>query len=123
MFEILADILTDFRTIVASLGLILATSSFISGLQLVRAKSRIELKIHRFNGQASIVLFTVLALWYFVREGIGFWSFIMWAFFLSVILFKLWIVRKRHKAAKYVSWIGATLILIWFYIVYIHIPV
>jgi hypothetical protein len=108
---------------VASIGLILATSSFISGLQLVRIKSRIELKIHRFNGQASIALFIVLAVWYFVREGFGIWPFMMWLSFLSVILFKLWIVRKRRKAIRYVSWIGATLIFIWFYIVYIHIPV
>lgn len=123
MFEITAGLLTDVRTVLASIGLILATASFISGLQLVKIKSKIELKIHRFNGYSSITLFVVLMLWYFIKNSTGGWSLTLWLTGLSIILLKLWIVKNNKKAKKYVSWIGASLILTWLYLVYIHIPV
>lgn len=122
MWEILS-VFTNISTVIASLGLVLATSSFISGLQLVRGASIVERKIHRFNGFSSITLFVVLAAMYFVNSGVRFWPFLAWLTALSVIIIKLYIVRKRIKAFKYVSWIGGSLILIWLFLVYIHIPV
>ena len=122
MWEILS-IFTNVSTVIASLGLVLATSSFISGLQLVRGASIVELKIHRFNGFSSIILFVVLAAMNFADSGVRFWPLVAWLAALSIIITKLYIVRKRIKAFKYVSWIGGTLILIWLFLVYIHIPV
>lgn len=122
MWEILS-VFTNISTVVASLGLVLATSSFISGLQLVRGASIVERKIHRFNGFSSIVLFIILAAMYFVNSGVRFWPILAWLTALWIIIIKLYIVRKRRKAFKYVSWIGGSLILIWLFLVYIHIPV
>lgn len=122
MWDILS-VFTNISTVIASLGLVLATSSFISGLQLVRGASFIERKIHRFNGFSSIILFVILAAMYFVNSGVRFWPFVAWLAAFFIILIKLYIVRKRIKAFKYVSWIGGTLILIWLFLVYIHIPV
>lgn len=121
MWEILS-VFTNISTVVASLGLILATSSFISGLQLVRGASIVELKIHRYNGFSSILLFLLLAVMN-LASGVHFWPLVAWLSALSIIMLKLYIVRKRRKAFKYVSWIGGTLILIWLFLVYIHIPV
>lgn len=122
MWEILS-VFTNISTVIASLGLVLATSSFISGLQLVRGASVVELKIHRYNGFSSIILFTILAVMSLVNSGVRFWPLLAWLTALSIIVIKLYIVRKRKKAFKYVSWIGGTLILIWLFLVYIHIPV
>lgn len=123
MLEIISELITDARTVLASIGLILATSSFISGLQLVKSKSRIERKIHRFNGVVSITIFCTLMVWYFIRNGFSLWPVTMWLSGFSLICIKVWIVRTRGKSFKYVSWVGAALILIWLYLVYAHIPV
>ena len=122
MFAILS-VFTSVSTILASLGLILATSSFISGLQLVRAASIVEAKIHRYNGFMSICLFLIIAIASFVVNGIFNWTIFGWLFAASIIVIKLYIVRKRRRAFKYVSWIGGTLILVWLTILYVNIPV
>lgn len=112
--------------ILAGIGLIIATSSFISGLQLVRGNigAIVELKIHRGNGYATITIFAILAIISIIQSGFGFWAVAGWLSGLSVILAKIHIVRKRKRRAfKYVSWMGATYILIWLLVIYLHIPV
>lgn len=118
-------IFMNIQIVLASIGLVMATSSLISGLQLVKMKITIEGKIHRFNGYASIVLYVVLAALSFTETGLRFMSVVGWTLGLLLILSKLWIVRKSRKkrrAFKYISWFGGTLILLWLYLVYIHIP-
>ncbi|MDO8426767.1 MAG: hypothetical protein Q7T24_04565 [Deltaproteobacteria bacterium] len=117
------SIFSNIPTILASIGLILATSSFISGLQLVRAASVMERKIHRFNGFTNLTLYIALASLAFAHNGVHFWPFIGWISGLSLFLLKITIVRQRRRAYKYVSWVGGTLILMWLFLVYIHIPV
>lgn len=110
--------------VLASFGLILATSSFISGLQLVKAASIVERKIHRFNGFTALALYVILAVLAFWYEGFGFLRLLGWGSGLGVFLLKILIVRSRKRRAfKYLSWLGGTLILVWLYMVYIHIPV
>ena len=53
--------LMSIPTLLSSIGLILAASSFISGLQLVRHQGRGRGIIHKFNGIASIAIYVVLA--------------------------------------------------------------
>lgn len=108
--------------ILASMGLILATSSFISGLQLVKSNTIVELKIHRINGYLSMTLFLTLAVLAFAEEGFEWMRLVGWVSGFSVLCLKVTIVRKRSRAMKYLSWFGGTLILIWLYIVFIHIP-
>lgn len=118
------SLFTSVQTVIASIGLILATASFMSGLQLVKSASIIEGKIHRINGFSSIVLYTVLAVLAFATNGLRIWSDLAWIAGFLVILLKISIVRKRRRRSfKYVSWIGGTLLLIWLFLVYVHIPV
>lgn len=119
------SVFTDLPALLASIGLMLATSSFISGLQLVRATSRIERKIHRFNGFTTLSIYIVLAVLAHIENGLRFWALIGWMSGLSLVLMKIWLVRQRKKARayKYASWIGAILVMVWMFMVYIHIPV
>lgn len=119
----LMSILTSVQTIIASIGLILATSSFISGLQIVKGtRAGVEGKIHRVNGVIVISLYIILAVRSAVINGIT-WNIVWWILGMCVILLKLKIVRTKGRAFKYASWLGGTLILIWLYLVYIHLPV
>jgi len=119
----LLNAFTNFTTVLASIGMILATSSFISGLQMVKGKGRVERKIHRGNGFIAFAIFGVLAIASFVNYGFSLWSVSGWLAGTFVIAFKLLIVHSRSRRAfKYVSWLGATLITMWLYVVYIHIP-
>lgn len=114
---------TSVPTVIASIGLIIATASFMSGLQLVRGASRIEKIIHRYNGIATLSLYCVLFILSLINNGFRLAPFLGWLGGWFVIFLKLLIVRKRGRALKYVSWVGTTLILIWLYLIYIHIPV
>ncbi|MBI5237526.1 MAG: hypothetical protein HY887_03785 [Deltaproteobacteria bacterium] len=118
--------LLNIPTLLSSIGLILAISSFISGLQLVRGiKGGVEGIIHKFNGIVGIAIYIILAVLSFKTSGIGLWSFLGWLGGLFLFFLKLFIVKKgRHKrrAAKYISWLGGMLTLMWLYLVYIHLP-
>ncbi|TAN63639.1 hypothetical protein EPN18_01830 [bacterium] len=124
--KLLISILQYVPVTLASIGLIIATSSFISGLQLIRGTSiTIEGRIHRLNGYLSIILYVILAVLGFALSGISLWSVFGWFSGFFIILTKLWIVkksRKKRRAFKYVSWFGASLTLMWLYMVYIHLP-
>ena len=110
--------------IISSIGVILATSSFISGMQLVRTKKRsYEGRIHRLNGYASIVLFALLFLVSFLGSGFNIIVLSFWLTAAAIILIKLRIVKKRGWAFKFVCWFGVTIICIWLYIIYTHMPI
>ena len=116
--------LTDFLPlIIGSIGVIIATSSFISGMQLVRTRKRsFEGRIHRLNGYASIVLFGVLFLMSIVGSGFDLLVITLWLSGGAIILMKLRIVRSRRWAFKYVCWFGVFIICMWVYIIYTHMP-
>lgn len=114
---------TNFTTLLASIGMVLATSSFISGLQMVKGRGRVERKIHRGNGFITFVIFAVLAVASFITFGFSLWSVGGWLAGVFIIGLKLLIVHSSNRRAfKYVSWLGASLIVMWLYVVYIHIP-
>lgn len=120
------NIYSTISTVLASIGLVLATSSFISGMQIVRGTHvNIEGKIHRFNGIVTITFYTILAALSFVNYGFSILSVVGWLFGFFLIFMKLAIVmisRKKRRAFKYVSWLGASLILMWLYIIFINLP-
>lgn len=120
----LINILTSAPTLIASVGLILATSSFIGGLQLVKTTAvPIEGKIHRFNGIISICLYCILLLISVFQNGLTL-NLIAWFLGLGVIALKISIIRsRRRRTFKYVNWLGGALFLIWLYIVWVHLPV
>lgn len=122
IFELL-NAFTNFTTLLASIGMVLATSSFISGLQMVKGRGRVERKIHRGNGFTTFIIFAILAIASFVVYGFSLWSIGGWLSGAFIIGLKLLIVHSRSRRAfKYVSWLGASLIVMWLYVVYIHIP-
>ncbi|MBI5561720.1 MAG: hypothetical protein HY894_02530 [Deltaproteobacteria bacterium] len=120
----LVSILTSVPTLIASVGLILATASFISGLQLVKTTAiAVEGKIHRANGIVAICLYIALFIISIFQNGLS-WSIPAWLLGLGVILLKISIVRKRRRRTfKYVNWLGGTIFLIWLYVVWVHLPV
>lgn len=117
-------IFTNVSIILASIGIVLAATSFISGLQLVRAtRASIEGKIHSANGYLTIILFIVLALIAIPDSTKNIAALLLPLTGLAVFLVKLWIVRRHKRFLKYVSWMGGTLITIWLLIFYINIPI
>jgi len=117
-------IFTNVSIILASVGIVLAVTSFISGLQLVRATSAsVEGMIHRANGYLTIILFIVLTLIAISSSMINIAALLLPLTGLTVFLVKLWIVRRHKRFLKYVSWMGGTLILVWLFIFYVNIPV
>jgi hypothetical protein len=111
----------EITTILASLGLILATVSFISGLQAVKNKGSADSKIHKLNGYLAFVIYILLAGSSITgKEGISLWPVAAWASGLLIILIKIWVVRSG-RAYKYASWIGIMLIIVWLVVIYTHI--
>ncbi|MEK6725015.1 MAG: hypothetical protein AABY54_00470 [Deltaproteobacteria bacterium] len=110
--------------ILASIGIVLAVTSFISGLQLIRAtRASIEGMIHRANGYLTVILFNVLALIAISSSMINIAALLLPLTGLAVFLVKLRIIRRHKRFLKYVSWMGGTLITIWLLVFYINIPV
>ncbi|MBI3399685.1 MAG: hypothetical protein HY026_10735 [Deltaproteobacteria bacterium] len=109
-------------TLLASLGLILATVSFISGLQAVKNQAgSIDARIHKLNGYLTILIYLLLAVLSLAEKGgVKLWSIAAWGSGLAIIFTKIWIVRSG-KAYKYASWFGIMLIIIWLIIIYTHI--
>lgn len=113
----------ELTAILASLGLILATVSFISGLQAVKNKGSVDSRIHRLNGYVTLVIYLLLAgLSLGEGGGIRLWPVVAWGAGLLIIFTKIWIVRSG-RTYKYASWLGIMLIIIWLIIVYTHMPV
>lgn len=108
--------------VVASLGLILATVSFISGFQALKIKGSVDTRIHRLNGYLMFLAYLFLAVSSFIKGGISLSSIASWGAGLLIILTKIWVVR-RGKAYKFGSWLGIMLIITWLIIVYAYIPI
>lgn len=117
-------IFTNVSIILSSIGIVLAATSFISGLQLVTAtRASIEGVIHRANGYLTIILFIVMSLIAIPDSTINTAALLLPLAGLAVFLVKLWIIRRHKRFLKYVSWMGGTLITIWLLVFYVNIPV
>lgn len=115
----------DIKTILASLGFVLAIISFISGLQVVRVGSfmSVEAKIHRVNGYITLVIYTLLASLSINTEvETRPWIMGIWLLGLLIILTKIWIVRSG-RAYRFGGWAGTLLVIFWLAVIYIHAPV
>ena len=115
---------TSVPTLIASVGLILATSSFISGLQLVKGTSvTLEGKIHRFNGVSSIIIYATLFILSMIQGGLS-WTIIGWVSGALVIALQ-GLHSKAQKAAhlqiRKLARRHAYAHLV--YVVYAHMPV
>lgn len=112
----------EITLLLASAGLILAIVSFISGFQALKIKGSIDTRIHRLNGYLMFFAYLILAVLSFVKNGITTSSFVSWGVGLTIILTKIWVVRKG-RAYKFGSWLGIMLIITWLIILYTYIPI
>ncbi len=113
----------DINTIVASIGLITATMSFITGIQTVnkhRSSAFVMVRMHRFDGYITCLIYLAVAGLSLSNGGIRLWPVIGWLAGLGLIILKILVVRNR-KYIKYASRVGMLLFLSWLYIIYQHI--
>ncbi len=113
----------DINTIVASIGLIMASMSFMTGLQTIkkdRSSAMIMVKMHRFDGYITCLIYIAVAVLSLIYGGIRFWTVTGWAAGLGLIILKILVVRNR-KYTKYASRVGMLLFLSWLFIIYQHI--
>jgi len=113
----------DFNTIVASVGLVMATMSFMTGLQTVkrdRSDAMMMVKLHRFDGYVTCLVYLALAGLSLSNGGMRLWPVIGWIAGLVLIILKILMVRNR-KYCKYASRLGIMLFLSWLFIIYQHI--
>ena len=115
--------LLDFNTIVASIGLIMATMSFITGLQTVkrdRGAAVMMVKMHKLDGYVTCQIYLAVAVLSLSNGGFKLWPVIGWIAGLVLIIVKIAVVRNI-KFRKYSSRLGIMLFLSWLFIIYQHI--
>ncbi len=115
--------LLDFNTIVASIGLIMATMSFITGLQTVkrdRGAAVMMVKMHKLDGYVTCQIYIAVALLSLSSSGFKLWPVIGWIAGLVLIIVKIAVVRNM-KFRKYSSRLGIMMFLSWLFIIYRHI--
>jgi len=113
----------DFNTIVASIGLVMATMSFMTGLQTIkrdRADAMMMVKMHKLDGYVTCQIYIAVALLSLSSGGFKLWPVIGWVAGLALIIVKIIVVRNR-KYCKYSSRVGIMLFLSWLFIIYQHI--
>ena len=112
----------DFNTIVASVGLIMATMSFITGLQTVkrdRGAAVMMVKMHKLDGYVTCQIYIAVALLSLSNSGFKLWPVIGWVAGLALIIVKIIAVRNI-KYIKYASRLGIMMFLSWLFIIYRH---
>lgn len=113
----------DLNTIVASVGMVMATMSFMTGLQTVkrdREAAVMMVKLHRFDGYITCLIYLAVAGLSLSHGGLSLWPVVGWIAGLLLIIVKILVVRNR-KYSKYSSRIGMMLFLSWLFIIYQHI--
>ncbi|MEK6537711.1 MAG: hypothetical protein AABZ46_01075, partial [Nitrospirota bacterium] len=112
----------DFNTIVASIGLIMATMSFITGIKTVkqdRGAAVMMVKMHKLDGYVTCQIYIAVALLSLSNGGFRLWPVIGWVAGLALIIVKIIAVRNK-KYIKYASRLGIMLFLAWLFIIYQH---
>lgn len=111
-------------TFIVSAGLILATMSFITGLQSVkkdRASAAMMTGMHRLNGYLTSIIYILAAIFSLSGErGMRAGTVVIWGLGLALIIVKMLVVRNE-KLYKYGSRLGLLLFVIWLIIIYKHI--
>ncbi len=106
----------------ASIGLVIATAAFLSGMQLLKKDyAAVILRIHRLNGYITFLIFISLALLSLSgKGGIKPLSITAWCAGGVVSLFKIWVVKDK-RGYKYGTRLGILLFIIWLVIIYTHV--
>lgn len=126
MFDVnIIDVnIIDINTIIASIGLVLATVSFITGLQVVnrdKVAAVMMASMHRINGYLVCLIYIVIAaLSLGSQGGVRPWSIVGWSVGMGLIIIKIMVVRNQ-RFYKYSSRLGLLLFVSWLVIMYRHI--
>ena len=113
----------DFNTIVASVGMVMATMSFMTGLQTIkrdREYAVMMVRLHRFDGYLTCIIYFAVAGLSLSYGGLRLWPVLGWTAGLILIIVKILAVRNK-KYSKYESRLGMILFLSWLFIIYRHI--
>lgn len=114
----------EINLIIASVGLVLATVSLITGLQVVKRNNvygEMMASMHRVNGYLVFLIYIgVSAFSLGGHGGIRTWSVIGWSAGLGLMIIKIMVVRNE-KLYKYSSRLGLLLFITWLVIIYKHI--
>lgn len=108
-------------SVIASIGLVMATVSFMSGLQVVKRDKvfgAMMTSMHRMNGYIASFIYVILATISLSGPGgVRVWSLIGWAVGLGLIIIKIIVVRNE-RYYKYGSRLGLLLFVTWLIIIY-----
>ncbi len=109
-------------TLFASIGFVLAVSSFLSGFfraSKPQAQQR-EKTMHRVNGYLTIGSYLVVA-FFSIAKGTTPLYLLAWALGLFIHLSKVLLVRKG-LAVRYGGYFGALLLITWVVVIFTHLP-
>ena len=108
-------------TILASIGFVLAITSFIAGFRMIKKTGHVaEHSMHRINGFLTIACYLILA-FLSIIAGTTFLLIMAWALGLGIHLLKLLFVKKR-LAVRYGGYLGAMLLVTWLTVIFTHLP-
>ena len=108
-------------TIIASIGFVLALTSFIAGFRMIKKTGHpAEGKMHRINGFLTLVFYVILAV-LSIAAGTTALYIAAWVLGLAIHLLKL-ILVKKGLAARYGGYVGAWLVITWLIVIFTHLP-
>ncbi|MHC4184271.1 MAG: hypothetical protein ACYSR0_13070 [Planctomycetota bacterium] len=109
-------------TLFASIGFVLAVTTFMSGFINVAKKpeQQVETIMHKVNGYLTITMYIVVAVLSIANGTKAFYLF-AWGAGLAIHLLKILLVKKR-LAVRYGGYFGALLLVTWVIVIFTHLP-
>jgi hypothetical protein len=107
----------------ASIGFVLAVTTFMSGFINVAKKQaqQAETTMHKVNGYLTITMYVVVAVLSIANGTKAFYLF-LWGVGLAIHLLKILLVRKK-LAVRYGGYFGALLLITWVIVIFTHLPI
>lgn len=109
-------------SLLASIGFVLAVTTFMSGFINVAKKpeQQVETTLHKVNGYLTITMYIVVAVLSIANGTKAFYIF-AWGVGLAIHLLKILLVRKG-LAVRYGGYFGALLLITWVIVIFTHLP-
>ena len=109
-------------TVAASAGFVLAVTTFIAGVRMIRLREQHEENlIHRVNGRLTMAVYPAVAIVALVSNGASLPAVLLWGGGFALHLLKLLLVKKK-LAVRYGGYLGIMIMLTWVAIIFNHLP-
>ena len=109
-------------TFAASVGFVLAITTFIAGFRMIRlSEQKEENLMHRVNGYLTVCAFIAVASLSMTVNGFSLSLLLLWGGGFGLHLGKLLLVRKK-LAVRYGGYLGVLLMMTWMTIIFNHLP-